>query len=171
MKFAIIIRGPAGVGKSSISNKLKEEIPNLIHIDIDKFKHIISKESNTTRSKIAQDVGIFFIKQLIKNKYNIIVDEIFREKYYYQMIRVLEKNNYSVIKIFLCASTKNLIKRDKKRLKNKGKEIIIKLEKEIRPLNGDIIIDTNNKSVRQIINQILKILSFNKLLGPSQYKI
>ena len=43
MSFAIVIRGPAGSGKSEISAQLGESDSKIIHLDIDQFKHIISK--------------------------------------------------------------------------------------------------------------------------------
>ena len=164
MSFAIIIRGPAGTGKSEISNQLKQDIPNLIHLDIDIFKHILSKESSNVRSEIAHNVGSFFLKQLIKNKFNIVVEEIFREGYYLEVIRLLEKSRYKVIKIFLTASKEVLINRDKKRTKNKGVEIISKLQKEIIPLKEDLIIDTTDKSIKEIKSIIIRKLSSDGLL-------
>lgn len=164
MPFAIIIRGPAGVGKSEISNKLRQDIPNLIHLDIDLFKHIISEESSKVRSDIAHNVGSFFLKQLIQNNFNIIVEEIFREDYYLEIIRLLEESNYKIIKVFLSASKNILVKRDSKRAKNKGKEIISRLLKEIVPLDEDLIIDTTNKTINQVKSIIIKKLNSEKLL-------
>lgn len=164
MSFAIIIRGPAGTGKSEISNQLKNDIPNLIHLDIDKFKHIISKDSSNIRSTISHDVGSFFLKQLIKNNFNVIIEEIFRKDYYNEIIQILKESNYTILKIFLTASKETLIKRDKHRDKNKGEEIISKLEQEIKSLNEDLIIDTNNKTIEEIKSIILKRLNTDSLL-------
>jgi len=164
MGFAIIIRGPAGTGKSEISNQLKQNISNLIHLDIDKFKHIISKDSSTVRSTIAHNVGSFFLKQLMENNFDVIIEEIFREDYYDEVLKILEEADYKVIKIFLTASKETLLKRNKERAKNKGEEIISKLEQEIKPLNEDLIIDTTNKTIEEIKSIILKKLNTDGLL-------
>jgi predicted ABC-type ATPase len=164
MSFAIIIRGPAGAGKSKVSNQLTKDIQNLIHLDIDMFKHIISKDSSKIRSTIAHDVGSFFLKQLIKNKFNVIVEEIFREDYYNEIIQILKKSDYAIIKIYLTASKAILLKRDKDRVKNKGKEIISKLKKEIKPLNEDLIIDTTHKTIEEIKSIIIKKINADCLL-------
>lgn len=164
MSFAILIRGPAGTGKSEISNQLKKDISNLIHLDIDKFKHIISKDSSTIRSTIAHNVGSFFLRQLIKNNFNVVVEEIFREDYYNEVIQILKRSNYKIVKVFLTASKETLLKRDKERAKNKGEEIISKLEQEIKPLNEDLIIDTTEKTIEEIKSIILKKLNTDGLL-------
>lgn len=164
MSFAIIIRGPAGAGKSEISDQLKKDIPNLIHLDIDKFKHIISKDSSKVRSTIAHDVGTFFLKQLINNNFNVVVEEIFRENYYNRIIQILKETDYTIIKIFLTASKETLLKRDKNRAKNKGKEIISKLEKQIKPLKEDLIIDTTHKTIEEIKSIIIKKINADGLL-------
>ncbi len=164
MSIAIIIRGPAGAGKSEISNQLKNDIPNLIHLDIDQFKHIISKDSSNVRSTIAHNVGSFFLKQLIKNHFNIVVEEIFMEDYYNKIIQILKESDYNIIKIFITASKETLLKRDKNRAKNKGEKIISKLEKEIKPLNEDLIIDTTNKTIKEIKSIILTKLNADGLL-------
>ncbi|MFT4303623.1 MAG: zeta toxin family protein [Candidatus Woesearchaeota archaeon] len=164
MGFAIIIRGPAGTGKSEISNHLKKDIPNIIHLDIDKFKHIISKNSSNVRSAIAHNVGSFFLKQLMENNFNIVVEEIFREEYYNEIIKILEEGDYKIIKVFLTASKEMLLMRDRERAKNKGEEIIVKLEQEIKPLNEDLIIDTGEKTIEEIKYIILKKLNTDGLL-------
>jgi adenylylsulfate kinase-like enzyme len=164
MPFAIILRGPAGTGKSEISSQLKKDIPNLIHLDIDSFKHIISKDSSTIRSDIAHSVGSHFIKELTKNKFNIIIEEIFREEYYFEIIKILKKNNYKILKVFITASKEILIKRDKKRLKNKGAKVISQILKEIKPLNEDLIIDTTNRSISQVKRIILYELKAEKII-------
>ncbi len=164
MPFAIIIRGPSGVGKSSISKQLKQHIPKLIHLDIDSFKHIISKESSDLRSEIAHKVGSFFLTQLIHNKFNVIIEEILREKYYREVTKLLKKSKYKVITIFLAASKDELIKRDKNRVKNKGVKIISALYQEITPLQEDLIINTTNKTIKQVKSLIIQELITRKII-------
>ncbi len=156
-KIAIIIRGPAGSGKSTIAKNLRNKLKNYIHLDIDKFKHIISKDSSNMRTRIAQNVGIFFINQLIKEKLNIIVEEIFRIEYYIEVRNLFLKNNYKVISIFLKSPLNKLIERDKSRkIKTKGRQIITNLHKEIKPFKQDFIIDSSKRSKEEILKIILK---------------
>jgi len=164
MSFAIIIRGPAGAGKSEIASQLAQGLPNSIHLDIDKFKHVISKDSSQIRNVIAHDVGSFFLKQLIKNNFNVVIEEVFREDYYHKIIQIFKESNYPVVTIFLTASKETLLKRDKERVKNKGEKIITRIEKEIKPLNEDLIIDTTNKKIEEIKSIIIKKLYIDGLL-------
>jgi len=41
MQIVLSITGPAGSGKSTISNKLAEKLPNSVNIDIDSIKHFV----------------------------------------------------------------------------------------------------------------------------------
>ena len=156
-KIAIIIRGPAGAGKSTIAKILKKKINNSIHLDIDKFKHIISQDSNLIRTKISHNVGIFFINQLIKEKFNIIIEEIFREGYYNQVKDLLEKKSYKVVPVFLKSPLKKLKERDKSRkVKTKGEKVITKLHEEIKPLKNELVIDSSKNNKNNIVQIILK---------------
>ena len=62
-----------------------------------------------------------------------------------------------IVSIFLKTKIKHLEERDKTRKsKTKGKKIIKKLHQEIKPLKGEIIINSSTQNKNQIINSILK---------------
>lgn len=156
MSFVVILRGPAGVGKSTISNKLKEKIQNAVHVDIDKFKHMISKESSNVRTNIAHKIGICFLQELIKNGFSIVVEEIFREDYYKELVKLFEDSNCLVTKVFISAPLEIVIQRDQRRTeKIKGTEVITKLWKEIQPIDEDIILDSSQYNSDEIVEKIL----------------
>lgn len=160
--IAIIIRGPSGVGKSTIASLLHSKIKNSADIDIDLLKRMISLDSSDARTKIAHSIAQSFLKELISNNFNIIVEEIFRDEQYDEIIEILKDSHYNYFTFFLTAPPEILIQRDKDRKnKIKGEEIIYKLFKEIVPRKGEAVIDVstlnNDEIVNQIINKINKI--------------
>ena len=158
--IAIIIRGPAGAGKSTIAERLKKQISNSIHLDIDMLKWIISPESSSIRTKIAHNVGRSFINQLTKAKFNLIIEEIFRENYYLAIKKILKKNNYKIISIFLSAPVSTLKNRNKHRkTKTKDVKVIEKLSEEIKPFPTELVVDSSKKSKDEIVKIILKEVS------------
>lgn len=159
-KIAVIIRGPAGVGKSSLSQILHEKIFNSAHIDIDLLKRMMSHDSSDTRTSVAHTVTLFFIGELAAKGYNIIVEEIFKEIHLIPTKELLEKLGYRVLIVFLTAPLPQLIERDHCReIKEKGAGVISRLHKEIRPGKEDIIIDTAENSLDKSVESILAYLA------------
>lgn len=164
MPFAIIIRGPAGAGKSEISRLLIDKIPSLVCLEIDVFKYMISEQPSPIRSAIAHEVGSFFLRQLIKNGFSMVLDEIFREDYYIQVTRELEEAGYKIIKVFVTAPKEVLVERDKARDKNIGEEMICRLSYEIISLDEDVVIDTSKKSAQQAAHEVTEKLRVSGII-------
>ncbi|HIH24220.1 TPA: ATP-binding protein [Candidatus Woesearchaeota archaeon] len=156
--FCIIIRGPPAVGKSTIAKQLAAEIPNTVHVDIDRLKHMISLQSSVPRTEIAHDVAKYFMKRLIQHKYNIVVEELFKEKHLRPISSILKKAGYRTTQVFLTAPTKVALKRNSEREKNKEEEIVLALHKEITPRDDDIIIDTAKSSIKQSVARIKRAI-------------
>ncbi len=160
MPFAIIIRWPAWVGKSTVAEQLQKEFPNIVHLDIDKFKHLISQESSNARTNIAHSVGLHFLQQLVENEYNIIVEEVFRESYFASVKRFFEKTTYTFITVYIGAPLETVIQRDKERqIKTKGETVITKLWNQVQPLNEDVHIDNSKQSLGNIMNIVKTALA------------
>lgn len=159
-KRAIILRGPSGTGKSTVGNLLKQSIQGSVHIDVDLLKHMISFESSETRSSIAHNVTLFFLKQLVRAGYStVIIDEIFRKDFFDQVTGVLKKYKLPVQSFFLMAEEADLIRRDRGRIgKTKGRQTIQRLYEEIVPFPEDIIIQTTKRSPIIVGKSILKLL-------------
>ena len=156
----IILRGPAGVGKSTVAELLQKKLgENWVHLDIDKIKHTISETSSPIRSEIAHRVGKYFIEELLSNNFNIIVEEIFRENFYKELLSLIERSHSSVHKFFLRADINTLITRNASRVKIKDHKTIQDLHSEIQPLEGEKILETSNYSTEQLAELIIKDLS------------
>lgn len=157
-KVAVIIRGPSAVGKSTIAGLLHKKIPNSACVDIDVFKHMISEVSSQNRTEIAHAVAFCFTQELIERKYNIILEEIFRDEHYGKFLELLDGAGYSVTSIFLKAPLPTLVERDAGRIhKVKGEDVVTRLHSEIIPRTGDIIIDVSTSTNEEIVEQIAKL--------------
>lgn len=166
--IVLILRGPSGVGKSTISRLIKEALGvNWVVIDVDALKHYVPlKEGNTNRAErttIAHDVSKFFTKELYTKGYNVVLEEMYRQKHNDELIEYLEKNHMRYLKVFLAASLGTLLRRSKDREKNVPEEETIRLYKETQPLDGDFIIDTDKFNSESAAQQIVsKINEINK---------
>lgn len=143
---AVVMRGPAGVGKSTIGNLLKSKISNSVHVDIDQFRQMISKESSDVRRTIARNVSRYFLEQLVENDYNVIIDEMFTdEAYYREILGILEDAQYQITTVLLTAPVETAIERDLTRaVKTKGAETISKLHARIQPFGDELLtVDTS----------------------------
>lgn len=159
-KLAVIIRGPSGVGKSTIATLLHKKLPKSACIDIDLLKRMVSEESSPERTQIAHVVALSFAEQLMKNDYNIILDEIFRDEHYVKFQSLFARANYRLISIFLSAPLSVLIERDRKRTqKVKGEEIISRLYSEIVPRHDDVVIAMATSDNDVIVEKILKLVN------------
>lgn len=153
---AIIIRGPSGVGKSTISSRLHSLIEKSAHVNIDTLKKMISNESSIERTEIAHSVAQFFIKELMLNKFNIIIEEIFRDEHLSEIKKVIQNSGYTCFTFFLTAPAKTLVQRDGERKeKTKGKQIILNLYEEIGPNPDEEIINTEKLTEKEIANTII----------------
>lgn len=156
--FCVIIRGPPAVGKSTIAKRLATAIPNTVHLDVDLLKHMISSRSSVPRTEIAHDVARHFLKQLMKHRYNIVIEEMFREQHLTPILRLLKKSGYRTTRIFLTSPASIALSRDNAREKNKGKKVILRFHNEVGAMNDDTIIDTGKNSIAQSVAAIKRVL-------------
>lgn len=121
---------------------------------------MISFDSTKKRTEIAHSVAQSFVKELISNNFNIIIEEIFRDEHYYKIKNIITEAGYICFTIFLTSSLEVLIQRDANRKnKIKGKEIISKLHKEIVPREDEVVIDVTSLNNDEIVNNIISIIS------------
>lgn len=154
MEYCIIIRGPAGVGKTTITKKLAKEI-NAKYFSFDKIM-----ESNKLDHIVGDGIpSKNFIKankiilHLIKEEKRIILDGCFYRK---KQISNLLKNLKTKVYIFTLNTTiLECTKRNKKRknpLKNYDVEQVHNL---VSKLKIGINIDTTKKNIKKIVLEIL----------------
>lgn len=159
VKLAIIIRGPAGAGKTTTSEGLKEALPHCVWINVDAFRHMISKDSSDMRRNIARNVGVYFLSEVIRNNLSVIIDEIFHDNYYSQINTQLTNAGYKVHTFFLSAPEEVLLERNNSRRIIMPEEAVKYFAKETKINEGDILIDTDKYSTDEIISKILGTLN------------
>ena len=161
MSYFIIIRGPAGVGKSTIAKKIAE----LLNGDYFSFDELMRKnkldiirgygipEENFVK---ANELVIPKARKKLENNKIVVFDGCFYRK---KQLKHLEKNlpyNHYIFSLKL--PLKDCFARNKTRkipMTNKAiKEVFLLVSK----LNIGIEIKTSNKSVTDIINEIRKHL-------------
>ena len=163
MSYFIIIRGPLGVGKSTIAKILANEL-NGKYIDIDR----ILKENGLDKMKInAECIPVEnFIKAdslilpEIKKKLNkgqpVIFDACFYHKTHIE--HLLKNLNFPYYIFTLKAPLEVCIKRDSKRDNVLGIGAAKAVYYLVSRFDYGIKIDTNNKTALKTVKEILKYL-------------
>ena len=163
MVYYVIIRGPLGIGKSTIARKLAS-ILNGGYISVDD----VLEEQNL--DKIDEKEGCIPIRNFIKaNKFilekikNLLENSkivIFDGNFYHkeQIENLIANLKYKHHIFTLKAPLKICIERDRKRGKVYGKEATNAVYKLVSRFDYGIIIDTNNKTAEEVVKDILSHL-------------
>jgi len=161
MSYYIIIRGPLGCGKSTISKKLIERLnAKYFAVDrvLDKYNLTKDKEEGyvSQRSFIkANNIIIPRIKKYLEKDTIVILDGNFYWKS--QIKDLIGKLNYSHYIFTLKASLKICIERDGKRNKTHGKDATIAVYKKSTSFKYGTIINVT-KPLEKIIKEIISYL-------------
>jgi broad-specificity NMP kinase len=158
--YYIIIRGPASVGKSLVSELLAKKvngkhycIDNILdehNLTLDREEGYISRRSFLEANKIL----IPKIKELI-NKTPVIIDGNF---YWKSVLEdLLDKLPYKNKVFTLKANLKTCISRDKNR-KPLGKDAVTVVYNKVVQFDYGNIIDTKGKSAEEVVDLIVEKL-------------
>ena len=159
MSYFIIIRGPLGIGKSTIARKLSK-ILNAEYISIDKVleeNNLDKADNNFTPEDFikANEIILPQIKKDLANKV-IILDGCF---YFKEQIEHLKKNLQFKHFIFnLKAPVEVCIVRDAGRKRVYGEKAAREVYELVSKFSLGINIDTENKTENQVIREILSFL-------------
>lgn len=75
MSELIVVRGPIGVGKSSLSTALQKELSDSSFVETDVIKHMVGPDgSSPWRRNIAHDATGFIVEQLLQVPRTAIVE-------------------------------------------------------------------------------------------------
>ena len=164
MNSVVILRGPSGVGKSTVSRLVQEKSGiNWTIIDVDKFKHYMpmkeGQSNRAQRTKIAHDVSQFFAKTMYENGYDVILEEMYKKKYNDSIVEFLQTNNMHYLKVFLTAPVELVIERARAREKEVSDEEIRRHFSEIEVYSDDFVIDTTQYSSDEAAEVIISKLS------------
>jgi adenylate kinase family enzyme len=154
--FFIIIRGPLGIGKSTIAKKLAKNL-NAKYISFDKVlaENGLDKIDNdfTPEDFIkANEIVIKNIKKDLKKEKIVIFDGCF---YFKEQIKHLEKNLPKGYVFNLKAPLATCIKRDSMRKIVYGEKAAREVYELVSNFDYGINIDTNKKTEEEVLNKIL----------------
>lgn len=160
MNSVLILRGPSGVGKSTISHLIQEKLGvNWTVIDVDKFKHYMpykeGRVNRAERTEIAHDVSHYFAKQMYDKGYDVILEEMYRQAHNDSLVKFLKANNMGYLKVFLSAPIEDIIQRSRDRGKVVPEEETRRFYAETQPLEDDFIIDTTQHSSDEAADLII----------------
>jgi len=165
----IIIDGPMGAGKTTISELLQGKIKEKTAlVSLDKLKRMVSQ--NELDSKIhlelAHEVGALIANFYLRKEVNVIVEKAFTKAEFLKSFLKLIKGNPKTFIYQIEAPFEIRIKRVKEREKNKNKGIPKnKLGEKMTRNTAHYnelkykkarMFDTSKLGIRKIVNEILK---------------
>jgi tRNA uridine 5-carbamoylmethylation protein Kti12 len=161
MTYLIIIRGPLGIGKSTMSKLLAKKI-NVEYLSIDKVLENnkldkIKGECIPLKNFIeANNIVLPILKEKLKMK-SVIIDGNF---YHKEQIEHLTKEVKNKCLVFtLKAPLETCIERDKLRKNSYGKDAAKEVHNLVSRFDYGIIIDTDKKTEEQVVEEILSYTS------------
>ncbi len=163
MGYYIIIRGPLGIGKSTIAKELSKSL-NAKYISID----MILEEYGLDKVKAdaecipaknfikADEIIIPEANKSLKKGKKVVFDACFYHKQHIE--HLTQRLNYPHQVFTLKASLETCIKRDKNRKKTHGKEAAKAVYKLVSRFDYGISVNTDNKTINEVVKEILSYL-------------
>ena len=163
MSYYVIIRGPAGVGKSTVSKLLAEKI----NADVVNFDSIMDKlrldyvpgDKWIPLHKFLKADEIMlpeFEEKLIRGN-NLILDGNFYHKE--QIDDITSRLNFKHMVFTLKADLRSCIERDRSREGMLGEQATEDVFRLVYAFDYGIDIDTENKDVIQVVDEIMRNIS------------
>lgn len=166
----ILILGPAGAGETTISKMLAQKFYRSVFIETDKLRHMVKNGHQEPWIKAGQKELFLSTKNVaslannfIKDKFNVIIEDVVTSKERLDMYLKLLKNNK--VKIILLLPSKNVLKlRDKSRIKEDrmGKRALQLYDMFTKRLNEEKrwnVLDTSNEKPKTTLKRILRVIN------------
>lgn len=171
MSYFIIIRGPAGIGKSTIAMTLAK----LLNCSYISFDTILAENR---LDYIEGEKCVPEVKMLAANKIVIPLAQknlglgkivIFDGNFYHksQIEDLITKLNWPYFVFTLKAGVNTCLARNKTRANQLDQQAIEDVFKLVSSFNYGVLIDTNNKSISEIVHEIVTHLQKEYRLLPS----
>lgn len=163
MSTLYLITGPAGVGKSTISKQIAQNLNKSILIEGDDIYHLVksgyvSAWMENNHLKLFWKNVICLIENGLEAGYDVVFNYIINKKDY-EMLK--EKfNKYNIIFKVLIVSEEELIRRDNLRdidCRMKERCIVLLNNFKKQSFNKENIIDTTNLTIKETLNKIMEV--------------
>ncbi|MBT3814847.1 AAA family ATPase [Candidatus Woesearchaeota archaeon] len=160
MPKLILIKGPAGVGKTTTCKHLSKKLKKFNYVNLEEFKEKFNHLERAERKIKAHSLYYPKIKNLIKKEKDILLQESFLKDLNKELGKELRTNKYKIISIFLKASLKETKKRNLKRKQKIASEEYMKKSYSYLavPEEKDILIDVESISVKETVDLIINLL-------------
>ncbi len=163
----IIITGSPCVGKTTVAEKLFESYENSAYFDGDWAWCVNPFSVADPRLRNGDKTMSFALSTYLNLSFDYVifssvvaVDELIRNA----ILGDITAKDYTIIGIMLTCSEETLVKRHKKRGdKNECSFYWLHL----KPYPGDYVINTDNKEVKQIVDEIRRIIDAAGEVGPT----
>lgn len=167
--FILIITGPAGSGKSTVSARLSKQFRNCVHIETDQIKHLVTTGFKYDETKVGQkqwkllgtNIGLL-AKNFHQQKYKIIINGCVDETTWQNLEQQIEITH----KILLLPDLNTTMKRDARRtIKARiGKKAITEHYELFQStyFKDFTTINSANHTITQTVNAIKKIIQKKK---------
>lgn len=158
----LIINGPCGVGKTSISKELSNRLYSCININVDSIHNFIVNSDIIPEHIEVTDQNVTDLVKNYKNAQfeNIIIDNVYETpEHLNRIIDSMKKYDNKIIPIRLLCSLDENIKRDASRRNEDvcGKERVCYLYSQLNRYDTQLgcVFDITQKSINVIVNDIL----------------
>ena len=160
MSFYVIIRGPLGCGKSTISKELAKKLKAKYFSVDDLVEQVKGKDReegyiSQRRFKKANDLIVPVARELLKKGKIVIIDGNFYWKS--QIVDLIEKLDFPYSVFTLKAHLEVCIERDSKRKTPHGKDAAFVVHKKVSEFDYGINIDATKpleKSIKEILSNL-----------------
>ncbi len=163
MSYVILIRGPLGVGKSTIGAAVAEELQaHRISVDTVMRQHGLDQtdpeEGFIPADNVLETNKIILpeIQAQLSQKRSVVLDGCFYHKE--QILDLEEKISEDVFTITLRAPIEVCIERDAGRKKSYGKDAATVVHAFVSRFNYGTVIDNSKQTVEQTVQEVLSLL-------------
>jgi predicted kinase len=114
----IIINGPTGIGKSTISRMVHQDLPLSFLLSIDEQRRYIShyRENRIESRDLVRNLALGIIDNYLQTGNNIIIDAVITDiEFIEKIIQIGQKHNSQIFEFILNSDKDTLIKRAKER--------------------------------------------------------
>ncbi len=164
MNNVYLITGSAGVGKSTISEKLALKLKNSAYIEGDLIYHMIKAgyvapcEDNGEYIDLACRNFISLTNNFISKNIDVVIDYIIFPEHLNYFSKLNKSDNINLKYIVLTAEKEEIVRRDNERPKeckmgDRVLELISEFEEKV--IDEKFKLDTTNQEIEKIVEEII----------------